>query len=108
MVPAPAPVAEDVIVEAKETKAARAKYPKAAERRDYYVDVAITVAYDIDVEGKVSNLTIQSNNHSGRFNEDFEKQALKAVQRLRYSPKTVNGEPVAVTGKTKRIVFRAE
>ncbi len=106
--PATAPVVENVIVEAKETKAARAKYPKAAERRDYYVDVAITVAYNIGVEGMVSDITILSNDHSGRFNEEFEKEAKRAVQRLRYSPQTVNGEPVAVTGKTKRIVFRAE
>lgn len=105
---APTPVIEDVIVPAKLLKNAGASYPRKAEQRGYFVDVAIIVAYDIDAEGKVTNMSITSNDHSGRFNESFEKEAMKAVKKLKFAPKTVNGEAVVTTGNMKRIVFRAE
>jgi len=53
-------------------------------------------------------MSITSNDHSGRFNESFEKEAMKAVKKLKFAPKTVNGEAVVTTGNMKRIVFRAE
>ena len=106
--PAPAPVVQDVIVEAKILKNASAKYPDAAQRKNYFVNVAIVVAYDIDARGRVTNLSIASNDHSGRFNEAFEKEALRAIERRRYKPKTMNGIAVESKGQKKRIVFRAE
>jgi len=106
--PAPAPVAQDVIVEAKMTRNASAKYPGLAERRNYYVNVVIEVAYDIDASGRATNISIASNDHTGKYNEAFEKEAMKAIEKLRYDPKTVNGEAVVTTGKQKRIVFRTE
>jgi len=106
--PAPTPVIQDVIEEAKLLNSASAKYPRMAERRNYYVNVAIEVAYDIDASGRATNISIASNDHSGKYNEAFEKEAMKVIEKLRYAPKTVNGEAVIETGKEKRIVFRAE
>lgn len=105
---APTPVAQDVIVEAKALRTASAEYPAAAQRRNYYVNVSIVVAYDIDISGKAANIRIESNDHEGRYNAAFEKEAMNAIKRLRFEPKTVNGVAVISEGKQKRIVFRAE
>ena len=72
------------------------------------MNVAIEVGYDIDATGRAINLKIASNDHTGRYNEAFEAEALKAIEKMRYEPKTVNGEAVVTTGKQKRIVFRVE
>jgi len=106
--PAPTPVVQDVIVEAKLLKNASAKYPSAAQRKNYFVNVTIVVAYDIDATGRATNISIASNDHSGRFNGAFEKEALRAIEKMRYEPKTMNGIAVKSTGKKKRIVFRTE
>ena len=106
--PAPTPAAQDVIVEAKVLKSASAKYPPSAERRKYYANVAIIVGYDIDTSGRASNIRIESNDHSGKYNDSFEKEALRAIEKMRYEPKTVNGTPVQTKDIRKRIVFRGE
>jgi len=104
----PAPAPKDVIVEAQITKTPSAEYPRAAAARNYYVDARIVVAYDIDANGAVINASIQSNDHASlRFNKAFEKAAINAVKRQKFTPKTVNGAPVISTGNFKAIVFKA-
>ena len=105
--PAPAPAVQDVIVEAKVLKNASANYPSVAQRKNYFVNVEIQVGYDIDVSGRAANISIVSNDHTGRFNDSFEREAIKAIKKLRYKPKTINGTPASSTGLKKRIVFRA-
>jgi len=104
--PTPAPIVQDVIVEAKVVKNAAARYPNRAERQGYYVNVTILVSYDIDAQGKAVNLSIASNDHSGRYNEDFENAAMRVIERSTYAPKTINGDTVISTGHTKRIRFQ--
>lgn len=106
--PAPTPVIQDVIVEATMLRNASASYPSSAQRRNYFVNVAIEVSYDIDTAGRPVNIAVLSNDHSGRFVDAFEKEAMGAIRKMRFSPKTVNGTAVTTTGKQKRIVFRAE
>jgi len=101
------PPVEDIVVDAKRTKAARASYPKIAASRNYFVDARIVVAYDIDAAGQVVNTRIVSNDHSGRYNEAFEKAAMTAVKRQKFSPKTINGEAVPSFAQTQHIVFKA-
>ena len=101
------PPVQDVIVEAKRTRPIRAAYPKAAAAKNYFVDARIVVAFDINEAGKVVNSRILTNDHTGRFNSAFERAALSAVKKQRYSPKTINGTPVASTGQTQHIVFKA-
>lgn len=98
---------EDIVVDAKRTKAARASYPKIAASRNYFADAKIVVAYDIDAAGKVVNTRIVSNDHSGRFNDAFEKAAMTAVKGQKFTPKTINGEAVPSLARTQRIVFKA-
>ena len=85
-----------------------AKYPPIAERRNYYVNAVIEIAYDIDETGRPVNLRIVSNDHNGKYNSAFEKEALRATEKTRYEPKTVNGIPVQTKDNLKRIVFRGE
>jgi protein TonB len=106
--PAPTPALQDVIVDAKVLKKASAKYPSAAQRRNYFVNVAIQVAFDIGTDGRPANLRIISNDHTGKYNEAFEKEAMGAIKKMRYEPKTVNGVAVETKAKQKRIVFRVE
>lgn len=106
--PVPTPAVQDVIVEAKILKNASARYPSAAQRRNYFVDVVIEVTYNIDTDGRPANLRIVSNDHTGKYNDAFEKEALKAIEKMRFEPKTVNGVAVETTDKQKRIVFRTE
>ena len=100
------PPVQDVIIEAKRLKPARAEYPRVAAAKNYFVDARIVVAFDIDTAGKVVNSRILTNDHMGRFNSAFERAALNAVKNQKYSPKTINGTPVATTGQTQRIVFK--
>jgi len=102
--PEPAPV----IKEASILKNASASYPSVAQRRNYFVNVAIVVAYDIDDTGRPQNLRIASNDHDGKYNDAFEKEALKAIDKMRYKPRTINGTATTTSGKEKRIVFRVE
>jgi len=71
------------------------------------VNVAIEVNFDIDENGRPANLRVVSNDHNGRFIDAFEKEALRAIEKMRYEPKTVNGAAVQDANKKKRIVFRA-
>ena len=41
-------------------------------------------------------------------NDSFEKEALRAIEKMRYEPKTVNGTPVQTKDIRKRTVFRGE
>ncbi len=105
--PVPTPAVQEVVVEAKVLKNAYVKYPSIAQRKNYFVNVAILVEYDIDTSGRASNIRIVSNDHSGKYNRSFEKEALRAIEKTQYEPKTINGIAVQTTGKQKRIVFRA-
>ena len=96
-----------VVVEARRTKANNVVYPLAASKRNYFVDVKIVVAYDINVQGDVMNRRIVSNDHDGRYNSAFIRAALKAVENQKFAPKTINGEAVTSTGRTQRIIFKA-
>jgi peptidoglycan hydrolase-like protein with peptidoglycan-binding domain len=99
---------KDVIKEASLLRSASANYPSLAQRRNYFVNVNIVVEYDIDDKGRAQNLRIASNDHDGKYKGAFEKEALKAIEKMRYKPKTVNGIATKTTGKEKRIVFRVE
>ena len=106
--PAPTPAVKDVIIEPKLLKNASAKYPSVAERKKYYVNVAIEVAYDIGADGRPANIRIVSNDHNGKYNSAFEKEAMRAIEKMRFEPRTINGVVVYATDYAKRIVFRAE
>lgn len=98
----------DTIVEAKLLKNMSIEYPSKAMRRKVYENVTVEVSYDIATDGTVTNARVYNIDYDGRFANAFEEEALQGVLAMQYSPKTVNGTPVAVTGQSKRVRFRIE
>ncbi len=79
---------------------AGAPYP--AEARAQGIEGFVMVRYDVDESGRVVNPAVVSAQPAGVFDE----AALTAVSDWKYSPRMVNGEPVAVRGLTSRVAFR--
>ena len=62
----------------------------------------VVVEFTIGTEGQVKNPRIVDAQPPGVF----ENAALQAVQRFRFKPRTMGGEPVEVQGVQNRIRFR--
>lgn len=75
------------------------RYPGGAiaRRIEGYVDVR----FDVTAQGSTKNLQII---HAAPENI-FNKAALKAVEKWRFDPKTIDGKPVAYIGMLKRVRF---
>ena len=99
---------QDTIVEAVTVKPMRVRYPSRAARNDVYENVDIEITYDILSNGRVSNARVTGNNFTGRHATAFEAAALGGVNAMRFTPKTVNGEPVESFGISKLVKFRVE
>lgn len=61
-----------------------------------YVDLR----YDVNAMGRAENVEVTYATHRG-----FEKAAIKGVERIRYQPRTVDGNAVPVRGIEKRFSF---
>jgi TonB family protein len=104
----PEAVPQDVIVEAKLKNKLSSTYPRKAERNNIWVNNVVIVEYDIDENGKTTNIRVVESEYDGRYASTFEDAAVKTISRAKYNPKTVNGEAVTSEGLQKRIVFRGE
>lgn len=80
----------------------RLTYPRAAMRRS--IPALVILKLDIDERGRVVTTELVSV-EAERYEKDFVKAAERAAMRSRYYPKTVSGEPVAVSGVVKRFRF---
>lgn len=72
--------------------------------RDQSIEVAyspVDVRFDITASGSTRNLQVISANPEGVF----EQAALNAVERWRYQPNIVDGEPQPFEGLSKRVRF---
>ena len=82
-------------------------YPKRpSERRSFTDVVTVTVSYTIDKEGKPTDVAIVSNDHSGKFMEDFNKSALRMAEKQRYEPGRIGDEIVEINDFELQIVFQ--
>lgn len=61
-----------------------------------YVDVR----FDVNAMGRAENVEVTYATHRG-----FEKAAIKGVERIRYQPRTIDGNAVPVRGIEKRFSF---
>lgn len=84
----------DTIVAAEKLNAVRPSYPDRAARSRHNKQATIIVNYTVDTNGKTTDLSINSSTGTGRFSRDFERSALSAIKKLRFSPKTKNGTPI--------------
>ena len=81
------------------------RYPRKALRRN--VEAVVTLKLNIDDRGRVAMTEVVSV-EAERYERDFIKAAERAAMRTRYHPRTENGQPVAVSGVTKRYRFEAQ
>ena len=93
------------IIPPKIRKNVTPRYPKSAQRRG--VEGLVTVALNINAEGRVDIVTIVSV-ETDRYAKDFAKAAKRAARRTRFFPQTVNGVPTPVSGVIKRYRFEIE
>ena len=98
----------DLIVEAKKTSSAAATYPNIAIRRGHDKNTTVVVVYDVDANGTVTNVTTKDVIGAGRFKRVFEKSAIKAAQKVKFAPKTVNGEAVSSQNLETKFTFNIE
>ncbi len=63
----------------------------------------VTVEYDVAANGRTMNHRIVESSH-----RVFEKNAIKAAERFRYQPRTVDGEPIETSGIRSRFRFELD
>lgn len=75
-------------------------YPPAAKAAG--IEGGVTVVYDIEVDGRVSNLSVVSSEPEGVFDQ----AALAAVSRWKFNPRKIDGEPKASRRKQSTVTFK--
>ncbi|MEL6448857.1 MAG: TonB family protein [Pseudomonadota bacterium] len=64
------------------------------------VEGYVDVRYDVNAIGRAENVEVTYATHRG-----FEKAAIQGVERIRYQPRTIDGNAVPVRGIEKRFSF---
>lgn len=82
--------------------AVSANYPQRARQRGQ--EGYVVIEFGISTAGKVVNPTVIEAQPSGVF----DRAAIDAINRYKYKPSVVDGEPVPVTGVLHRITFQLE
>ena len=78
----------------------RPDYPRRA--RQDGIGGSVRVRFDVDPQGKVTNVRITSSRPRGVF----DRAVIKAVKRWRYSPKKVDGVGIWRRGLSVSLPFR--
>ncbi len=103
------PLIADTVVEAKRLNGISGAYPSRAINRGFYDAVAVLMTYDVSPTGRVTNVQVTGlEPMPRRFAKYFERAGIDAVKGQRFSPKTVNGEPVASIGHESRLNFQVQ
>jgi TonB family protein len=98
----PLPVIEPVMVAAVPLDRIAPIYPKRCNRRAADNE-KVTVSYDIAANGRVVNARILSSTNSC-----FDRSALNAINRWRFTPASRDGVPIASNGKATNFSFALE
>lgn len=98
--PAPERQAAPIIVSAELIRAAEPKYPNTCAAGAAELE-SVTVIFDISAAGRPANARV-----TNTTNACFNDAALSSLQRWRFSPKTINGEPAVDAAKRATINFR--
>jgi hypothetical protein len=96
------------IVDPELLRSSPPKYPRKALSADGLVDVVVEIRYDVDAKGRVQNAALYNIDYTGRYSDAFRREAMKSVEAQRFSPRTIDGTPVATEGLMKRVIFRAQ
>lgn len=96
---------DDVIRAPRLRRNAKPRYPRRALRND--VEGVVVLELFIDDRGRVEMTELVSVN-APRYKKDFVKAAERAALRLRFHPRTINGERVPTQGVEKRFRFELD
>ena len=99
--PAPSPRGP-VEVAPRVVRSPTPRYPRAAQRRG--VGAVVMLEMDVDARGRVDDVRIVRVD-AERYGKDFAKAAERAAKRTRFSPRTLDGQPVPTSGVRKRFRF---
>ena len=68
------------------------------------------VTYDVSETGKVTSPLVKKTDYYGpaKYKRFIEKAAIRAVERQKFDPRTINGEAVIESARTTRITFNLE
>jgi|GEM_PF-1631075 len=99
------PAVKETVIAASVLRDSKPRYPSRAQRRGEEGDV--TISMDIGIDGKVIDARVVKA-ASGKYSADFGRAAMRAAERTRFNPKTVNGEPAPENGYTRIYRFRLE
>lgn len=75
-------------------------YPADAKARG--IEGLVTVVYDIEANGRVTNLSVVSSEPA----EVFDQAALNAVSQWKFNPRKVDGDPIASRRQQSTVTFR--
>lgn len=98
--PAPDPVRQPVIVEARLTRSTSPAYPNGCARGAGDVE-SVTIVFDVSAAGRAVNARVASSS-----NACFENEALRTVARWRFDPRLSDGNPVVEGGKRATLNFK--
>jgi TonB family protein len=93
------PVAAEAIVPAKIVRSAAPKYPERCAARSKRAET-VSVAFDVTVEGRPTNASVAESS-----NACFNDAAVETAYRMRFSPRTVDGQAQMEFGKRVTVQF---
>ncbi len=88
-----------MIVESRLTRSDAPTYPDRCARGARAVE-SVTIIFDVGASGRAVNARVESSS-----NACFEGEALRALGRWRFDPRTVDGQPAAEAGKRATLNF---
>lgn len=95
---------QSIIIPAKLRRNVRPRYPRRAQ--SVGAEALIVLRLFVDERGRVDETELVSS-QADRYEKDFIRAAERAAMKTRYTPRTVNGEPVSTTqGIIKRFRFQ--
>ena len=78
------------------------RYPRSAQRRG--VEGVVELSMAVDAQGRVEDVRIVSVD-APRYGKEFARAARRAAKRTRFSPRTLDGQPVPTANVLKRYRF---
>lgn len=79
------------------------EYPLSARQRG--VEGWVILAYDVDAEGRAVDIQAMDAIGSTNIQKSFEKAAISALQQWRFTPATIDGEPVRQSNMLRKFIF---
>ncbi|HEX7027351.1 MAG TPA: energy transducer TonB [Gammaproteobacteria bacterium] len=94
--------ASQVNQEIRQIVGAPADYPRRALRRN--IEGSVLVSFTVTKSGDVTDIQVVEADPAGYF----EESVIEAVEKYKFQPRIVNGNPVETQGVSRRVVFKLQ